>query len=228
MQGIHQRGWCDGTGGNFSVVQQRHPLQLLMAPSGVDKGEVQADQLIVVDGDGKVVNGEGKASAETALHLRIVEANNAGAVLHTHSVPGTVLSLHFEQKGVIVLAGWEMLKGLDGINTQATSINIPVISNSQSMQELGDAIAPCLASARAVSRSRAWPLRVGLTWRQQTHGFLSFSECEIDPNAIEIKHEPTTSFTRHRGDDMSSEFCQRGFVPLRNAGTEQLHQTALE
>ena len=147
MQGIHQRGWCEGTGGNFSMVLQHHPLQLLMAPSGVDKGQVPGDQLIVVDEAGNIVSGEGKASAETALHLRIVEANNAGAVLHTHSVPGTVLSLHFEQKGVIVLAGWEMLKGLDGINTHATSINIPVISNSQSMQELGDAIAPCLASA---------------------------------------------------------------------------------
>ena len=40
-----------------------------------------------------------------------------------------------------------MLKGLRGINTHATSINIPVISNSQSMQELGDAIAPFLPSA---------------------------------------------------------------------------------
>ena len=147
MEGIHQRGWCDGTGGNFSVVKQRHPLQLLMAPSGVDKGEVQADQLIVVDGDGNVVNGEGKASAETALHLRIVEANNAGAVLHTHSVPGTVLSRHYEDEGEVALEGWEMLKGLDGINTHATNINIPVISNSQSMQELGDAIAPFLPSA---------------------------------------------------------------------------------
>ena len=147
MQGIHQRGWCEGTGGNFSMVLQHHPLQLLMAPSGVDKGQVPGDQLIVVDEAGNIVSGEGKASAETALHLRIVEANNAGAVLHTHSLPGTVLSLHFERKGVIVLAGWEMLKGLDGINTHATSINIPVISNSQSMQELGDAIAPCLASA---------------------------------------------------------------------------------
>ena len=147
MQSIHQRGWCDGTGGNFSVVLQHQPLQLLMAPSGVDKGQVPANQLIVVDGQGKVLTGKGKASAETALHLRIVEANNAGAVLHTHSVPGTVLSLHFERKGVIVLGGWEMLKGLDGINTHATSINIPVISNSQSMQELGDAIAPCLRSA---------------------------------------------------------------------------------
>jgi len=147
MQGIHQRGWCDGTGGNFSVVQQHHPLQLLMAPSGVDKGEVHADQLIVVDEAGNVVNGGGKASAETALHLRIVKANKAGAVLHTHSVPGTVLSRHYEDKGGIALEGWEMLKGLDDINTHATNINIPVISNSQSMQELGDAIAPSLPSA---------------------------------------------------------------------------------
>lgn len=37
MTAIHRRGWCDGTGGNFSCVKQRQPLQLLMAPSGVDK-----------------------------------------------------------------------------------------------------------------------------------------------------------------------------------------------
>lgn len=147
MQDIHQRRWCDGTGGNFSVVVQQQPLQLLMAPSGVDKGQVRADQLIVVDEGGKVLTGEGKASAETALHVRIVEATQAGAVLHTHSVPGTVLSRHYENKGGLPLQGWEMLKGLVGINTHASSINIPVISNSQSMQELGDAIAPSLESA---------------------------------------------------------------------------------
>ena len=147
MQGIHQRGWCDGTGGNFSVVLQHQPLQLLMAPSGVDKGQVPADQLIVVDEYGKVLTGQGKASAETALHLRIIEATEAGAVLHTHSLEGTVLSRHFEDKRGITLEGWEMLKGLIGIHTHARSIHIPVISNSQSMQELGDAIAPSLNSA---------------------------------------------------------------------------------
>ena len=67
------------------MLLQHEPLQLLMAPSGVDKGQVPADQLIVVDGQGKVLRGKGKASAETALHLRIVEATQAGAVLHTHS-----------------------------------------------------------------------------------------------------------------------------------------------
>ncbi|AII50322.1 sugar aldolase [Synechococcus sp. KORDI-52] len=147
IKGIHLRRWCDGTGGNFSVVLQDRPLQLLMAPSGVDKGQVLADQLIVVDGQGKVLTGKGKASAETALHLRIVEATQAGAVLHTHSVPGTVLSRRYETTGVIALEGWEMLKGLDGINTHINSINIPVVSNSQSMEKLGDAVASSLATA---------------------------------------------------------------------------------
>ena len=86
---LHQRRWCDGTGGNFSVVLQHQPLQLLMAPSGVDKGQVSADQLIVVNEACNVLKGEGKASAETALHLRSVEATQAGAVLHTHSIAGT-------------------------------------------------------------------------------------------------------------------------------------------
>ena len=71
MQSIHQRGWCDGTGGNFSMVLQHQPLQLLMAPSGVDKGKVRPDQLIVVDDACAVINGEGKASAETELEKRL-------------------------------------------------------------------------------------------------------------------------------------------------------------
>ena len=54
MQNIHRRGWCDGTGGNFSVVLQHQPLQLLMAPSGVDKGQVPPGGLIVVDERGEV------------------------------------------------------------------------------------------------------------------------------------------------------------------------------
>jgi methylthioribulose-1-phosphate dehydratase len=92
MAAIHQRGWCDGTGGNFSCVLKREPLQLLMAPSGVDKGRVQPQQLIVVGCDSQVRRGSGRASAETLLHLAIVKETGAGAVLHTHSQAGTLLS----------------------------------------------------------------------------------------------------------------------------------------
>ncbi len=94
MAAIHRRGWCDGTGGNFSVVIRRPPhLELLMAPSGVDKGQVKPSELIVVEDSGRVLRGTGKASAETRLHQTIVHNTGAGAVLHTHSQAATLLSL---------------------------------------------------------------------------------------------------------------------------------------
>jgi methylthioribulose-1-phosphate dehydratase len=92
MAAIDRRGWCDGTGGNFSCVLKQEPLLLLMAPSGVDKGRVRPQELIVVDGEGQVRRGSGRASAETLLHLAIVKETGAGAVLHTHSQAGTLLS----------------------------------------------------------------------------------------------------------------------------------------
>jgi ribulose-5-phosphate 4-epimerase/fuculose-1-phosphate aldolase len=92
ISALHQRGWCDGTGGNFSSVLCEDPLVLLMAPSGVDKGSLQPADLIVVDGNGVVICGEGKASAETLLHLAIIRNTGAGAVLHTHSQAATLLS----------------------------------------------------------------------------------------------------------------------------------------
>jgi len=158
MAAIHQRGWCDGTGGNFSCVLSHEPLQLLMAPSGVHKGQVQPHDLIQVDGSGQVVQGNGKASAETALHLAIVRCCQAGAVLHTHSQAGTLLSQWaLEQAGAdtqqpasagqLELADLEMLKGLEGITTHATRVNLPVLANDQNLDRLSQRAAPLLPDA---------------------------------------------------------------------------------
>lgn len=93
MAAIHRRGWCDGTGGNFSMVLERSPeLKLLMAPSGVDKGRVRPSQLILVNGAAEVISGQGRVSAEMPLHRAIVIRTGAGAVLHTHSQAATLLS----------------------------------------------------------------------------------------------------------------------------------------
>lgn len=152
MAEIHKRGWCDGTGGNFSSVLQREPLRLLMAPSGVHKGRVQPEALIEVDGRGAVISGQGEASAETALHLAIVEACNAGAVLHTHSQAGTLLSQWALQTsasgaGALELSDLEMLKGLEGITTHATTVQIPVLANDQNLPRLAERARPLLRSA---------------------------------------------------------------------------------
>jgi len=147
MAQIHQRGWCDGTGGNFSCVLTREPLRLLMAPSGVDKGSVTPEQLIEVGANGSVLAGSGKASAETLLHLEIIGRCGAGAVLHTHSQAGTLLSQWALPQGGLNLEDLEMLKGLEGISSHASQVNLPVLANDQDLARLSAAAAPLLPQA---------------------------------------------------------------------------------
>jgi methylthioribulose-1-phosphate dehydratase len=151
MADIHRRGWCDGTGGNFSCVLSRSPLRLLMAPSGVDKGRVAPEDLITVDGAGAVLEGGGQASAETLLHLAIVESTGAGAVLHTHSQAGTLLSGHAgpgpEGVGWLTLRDLEMLKGIEGVRSHATELAVPVLANDQNLERLSARARPLLAGA---------------------------------------------------------------------------------
>ena len=134
IRDLHNRGWCDGTGGNFSVVYEQEPLRLLMAPSGVDKGTLEATDLIEVNAHGEVIGGEGKASAETLMHLQIIRQCSAGAVLHTHSINGTFLSRRHQAEGHLKLSGWEMLKGLAGISTHDTTVELPIIKNDQNLK----------------------------------------------------------------------------------------------
>jgi methylthioribulose-1-phosphate dehydratase len=150
MAALHARGWCEGTGGNFSCVLTRNPLTLLMAPSGVDKGSVAPEDLIQVDATGTVVAGEGRASAETLLHLEIVDRTGAGAVLHTHSQAATLLSdwcLGDEMSGSLRLQGLEMLKGLEGIGSHRNRVLLPVLANDQDLARLSAAAGPLLADA---------------------------------------------------------------------------------
>ena len=152
MAMLHRRGWCDGTGGNFSCTISLQPLQLLMAPSGVDKGMVRPDALILVDAEGRVIQGTGQASAETRLHQTIVRERQAGAVLHTHSQAGTLLSRHHapaagEAVSYLELEQLEMLKGLEGIQTHDTSVRIPVLANDQDLERLSSTARPHLRDA---------------------------------------------------------------------------------
>ncbi|MFN6396073.1 MAG: methylthioribulose 1-phosphate dehydratase [Aphanizomenon sp.] len=145
IQGIHARFWATGTGGNFSVVSQREPLRLLMAPSGVDKGSVQPAHLIEVDNQGRVVAGQGRVSAETQLHLQIVQRVKAGAVLHTHSIFNTLLSEYYQSNQSLTLIGYEMLKGLEGIQTHQGAITLPILANSQDIVALSQMVGVILS-----------------------------------------------------------------------------------
>ena len=101
-RGFHARGWLLGTSGNLSAVVDREPLRLAMSPSGVDKGELLAEQVLLIDERVQIVSDHvAKPSDESPLHIRIAKERCAGAVLHTHSVWNTIMSdLHADDGGV--------------------------------------------------------------------------------------------------------------------------------
>lgn len=138
---FHRRGWMLATSGNLSAVVEKDPLRVLITPSGKDKGELQPAELVCVDAAGRVVQGEGRPSDELPLHLEIVAATGAGAVVHTHSVWGTLLSREHAADAGLTLAGYEMLKALSGVATHDHSEWLPIIANSQDYDELRAAVA---------------------------------------------------------------------------------------
>jgi methylthioribulose-1-phosphate dehydratase len=144
-QGFHARGWLLGTSGNLSAVVQREPLRIAMSPSGVDKGELRAEQMLSIDQNARIVGEDGgKPSDESLLHIRIVKERGAGAVLHTHSVWNTILSDVYAADGGIKIQGYEMLKGLQGVSTHEHAEWLPIVENSQDMTSLADTIGETL------------------------------------------------------------------------------------
>jgi len=141
---FHGRGWALGTSGNFSAVTSRDPLRLAITASGLDKGALSPAQILEIDGRGQVTRGAGRPSDETRLHLSVVRARGAGAVLHTHSVWSTLLSETHAPEGRLVIEGFEMLKGLAGVRTHEHRELLPVIDNSQDMDALSRSLEEAL------------------------------------------------------------------------------------
>ena len=144
-RGFQVRGWALGTSGNLSAVVEREPLTLAMSPSGVDKGELTAEQIILIDEHGSVISDHhAKPSDESPLHIRIVKERGAGAVLHTHSIWNTILSDIYAADGGFSIEGYEMLKGLEGVNTHEHREWFPILENSQDMLTLAESIGETL------------------------------------------------------------------------------------
>lgn len=80
------------TWGNVSGVD-RHKSLLVIKPSGVAYADLAADQMVVIDFDGKVVEGELNPSSDTPTHLVLYrEFEDIGGITHTHSAHATMMS----------------------------------------------------------------------------------------------------------------------------------------
>src|SRR6185369_15428272 len=138
---FYQRGWVLGTSGNFSMLLARKPMRLCITASGNEKGDLEETQFLELDDNAEIVQGFGKPSAETMLHLAIYRLiPKARSILHTHSVWGTILSDVCFEDGAIEIEGYEMLKGLSGVKSHAHRETVPIVENSQDYVALSHVI----------------------------------------------------------------------------------------
>ena len=77
------------TWGNVSEIDRKNGL-VVIKPSGVSYEKMTADDMVVVDLDGNVVEGKLKPSSDLATHLELYKAfANIGGIVHTHSTNAT-------------------------------------------------------------------------------------------------------------------------------------------
>ena len=138
---FYRRGWVLGTSGNFSMLLARNPLRMCVTASGMEKGKLDETNFLDLDDDAEILQGFGKPSAETLIHLTIYRfLPNARSILHTHSVWGTILSDRLFEQGAIEIEGYEMLKGLAGVMTHEHIERVPIVENSQDYVALAHVI----------------------------------------------------------------------------------------
>ena len=131
---IQRRGWCPATGGNFSV--RLSDELLAITASGRDKGSLTERDILTVDLEGNPQRTDLKPSAETLLHATLYDLDpEIGAVLHTHSVAATVLSMCTGEQW-LTITGMEMLKSLRGFTSHTDALLLPVLDNDQDMRVL--------------------------------------------------------------------------------------------
>ena len=77
------------TWGNVSAIDREKGL-VVIKPSGVDYDDMKPSDMVVVDLDGKIVEGDLRPSSDTATHLEIYKAfPEVGGIVHTHSTYAT-------------------------------------------------------------------------------------------------------------------------------------------
>ena len=108
---VYERGYVASNDGNISA--RLDERRIVITPTGVSKGFMSPDDLIVVDLDGKVVAGTKKPSSELFMHLSVYKHRiDVMSVCHEHppyatgfAVAGIPLDKCILPEVIIVLGG---------------------------------------------------------------------------------------------------------------------------
>jgi L-fuculose-phosphate aldolase len=88
-----------GTAGNVSL--RAGDEHVVMSPTGVALADLRAEQVAVVDLEGRPAEGSPAPTSELDLHLGAIARFGAGAVVHTHSPIATALSCVVDEVPIV-------------------------------------------------------------------------------------------------------------------------------
>ena len=139
---LYDSGWMRGTSGNVSVIAQEDPRQLLVSASGIAKHATSPEHAVLTDAHGVALAGQAHhPSAEAKVHAKIIDIAQAHAVVHVHTLPSVLAAARWP--GGVEIADNELLKGL-GCAAEGERYQVPVVANSQDMDDLSNRIARAL------------------------------------------------------------------------------------
>ena len=80
---LYERGYAPATDGNISFRIDEQTI--LITPTGMSKGMMRPEDLVVVDGSGRKLTGKRNVSSEIAMHMLIYESRrDINAIIHAH------------------------------------------------------------------------------------------------------------------------------------------------
>lgn len=96
-----------GSGGNLSIINRAVGL-VAIKPSGIDYFQLQPEDVVILDLDGRIVEGHLLPSSEMRFHLALLRnREDINAVVHTHQVYATTIAcMRWELPAVHYLVGF--------------------------------------------------------------------------------------------------------------------------
>lgn len=138
-QFVSNKGFSPATAGNFSARIDNE--KMVMSASGKDKSTLCKYDFVVCDFQANMLSGDGKPSAEAALHGMIYQlSSQTNCVLHTHSVPVTVFSMLKSNANKISFHGYEMQKTIEGHLSHEETMDLYIFDNDQDIPRLAEQV----------------------------------------------------------------------------------------
>lgn len=89
---LYDRGYVVSNDGNVSV--RVAPDKVLITPSGVGKGRMEPDMLVLCDLEGSILDGDRYPSSESKMHLMVYrERSDVMSVVHAHPPLSTAFAI---------------------------------------------------------------------------------------------------------------------------------------